>query len=491
MYLNPGNGDFSSVTPTEIGSGGSGSSTDEGHSTSVAVEDVNRDGVVDLVIGNDGTSNMIYLGSSASPGDFSSVVGLPFGSTNGPTTDVEVGDIDGDGAVDIAAANDGTPNVIYWGDPSLAAGASPQYAGLGVDQPLAGTSGTAPWPWSTIGGRSDGSTSIALGDLDNDGDLDIVVGNAGGAASQVYQNQFAGGTSDAVRNGLKDSSGTDLPGSAGDDTMDVAISGGAAPSGGGLPQDINLDGWPDIVLAVDGGHNQIYYGSPPSNAGSLVVTTPVQIGVPNTNGQSDPLANDPIKGSQSVDLMDVDGDGDTEVVFGNADGTTTTYYNDAGTMKLVSNKSPPPPSPPPPSFPPAVPIASPQAPPPPPSPSTAATAAVTARITATFRGASFRRHRRSHSLRARRLQIQLRRPHTLRSTRTSWQTHHRPITSIPGGCRESCRVCRQRARTEQGWRALAFSLRRLRQREEGMTGATAPRWSWASLPVVRSMQRLD
>ena len=137
----------------------------------MAVADVNGDGLVDLVIGNDGTSNMIYLGVASPKGDFSAVVGLPFGSANGPTTDVAVGDVDGDGAMDIATANDGGPNVMYWGA-SMSAGGKPDYARLPVNSPLGGTSGNAPWPWSTIGTRADGSTSIALGDLDKDGDLE-------------------------------------------------------------------------------------------------------------------------------------------------------------------------------------------------------------------------------------------------------------------------------------------------------------------------------
>ena len=157
VYLNPGDGNFSAVTPTPIGLD---SSTSSGHSTSVAVADIDNDGVMDLVIGNDGTSNMIYLGVSAPLGDYSGVSGLPFGSSNGPTVDVEVGDIDGDGALDIAAANDGMPNVIYWGDISLLDGATPQYAQLALDQPDPGTSGLGPWPWSTIGMYSDRSTSV-------------------------------------------------------------------------------------------------------------------------------------------------------------------------------------------------------------------------------------------------------------------------------------------------------------------------------------------
>ena len=173
VYLNPGNGDFSAVTGTPIGTGGGGNHTDTGLSSTVAVADMNGDGILDLVVGNDRTSNMIYLGLPApNLGDYSSVQGLPFGSANGATTDVKVGDIDGDGAPDIAVANDGSPNVIYWGGGSYSDAGNPDYARLPADSPLGGTSGNSPWPWSTIGTRSDGTTSIALGDVDNDGDLE-------------------------------------------------------------------------------------------------------------------------------------------------------------------------------------------------------------------------------------------------------------------------------------------------------------------------------
>ena len=136
IYENPGNGDFSRayVPPTPIGTG---EAADKGHSTSAAFADVNGDGHVDIVVGNEGTSNMIYLDGD---GNFATVDGIPFGSANSPTTDVAVGDIDGDGLVDVAVANDGTPNVVYWGQP-IDAGTDPSYAVLAADQPDAGASG--------------------------------------------------------------------------------------------------------------------------------------------------------------------------------------------------------------------------------------------------------------------------------------------------------------------------------------------------------------
>jgi subtilisin-like proprotein convertase family protein len=71
---------------------------------------------------------------------------------------VAVGDMDGDGDLDVVVANFGEQNKVYWND------------------------GDAGFDWATpahdFGTGKDDTAGLAVGDLDGDGDLDIVLGNA-------------------------------------------------------------------------------------------------------------------------------------------------------------------------------------------------------------------------------------------------------------------------------------------------------------------------
>ncbi|HIA26740.1 MAG TPA: VCBS repeat-containing protein, partial [Planctomycetes bacterium] len=78
---------------------------------------------------------------------------------------VALGDLDGDGVLDAFVANSGQPNRVYMND------------------------GTGTYPDSGQFLGSSWSTSVALGDLDDDGDLDAFVANSTGQPNRVYLNQ--------------------------------------------------------------------------------------------------------------------------------------------------------------------------------------------------------------------------------------------------------------------------------------------------------------
>ena len=68
-----------------------------------------------------------------------------------------LGDVDGDGDLDLVAGNYGQTNRLYLNN--------------GTADPWNGVTG------SDITADADNTTSVALGDVDGDGDLDLVAGN--------------------------------------------------------------------------------------------------------------------------------------------------------------------------------------------------------------------------------------------------------------------------------------------------------------------------
>lgn len=134
----------------------------------VAVGDVNMDGGLDLVCANYGQSNTLYLNS----GVLFWTVPAWFSTALNNTRSVTLGDVDLDGDLDLVCGNNGQSNTLYLNN--------------------AGSFSTTP-DWSS--GPANYTTSVVLGDVDNDGDLDLVCGNGDegiGQSNTLYFNN--GGT---------------------------------------------------------------------------------------------------------------------------------------------------------------------------------------------------------------------------------------------------------------------------------------------------------
>jgi subtilisin-like proprotein convertase family protein len=146
---------------------------------SVALGDLNGDGLLDALIGNRGiqwaSSNwgggetQVWLNNGG--GAFTALTPT-LGYAN--TRAVALGDLDGDGDLDAFVGNYNEPNTVWLND------------GTGVLVDTGQTLGNA------------GTETAALGDLDGDGDLDVLAGN-GSEGSRVWLNNGAGTFTDSGR----------------------------------------------------------------------------------------------------------------------------------------------------------------------------------------------------------------------------------------------------------------------------------------------------
>ena len=234
---------------------------------SVAVADLNGDGKPDLAVANQGSDSVSVFLNETTTGATSLTfhIGFSFSTQAGPVS-VALADLNGDGRLDIVAANRLATSVSMLLNTTSPGDSTPSFA---AEEHFA-AGNTPRW--------------VAAADLNGDGKPDVVTANEDGNSVSVLLNNVAPGA-------------TSLTGSSFSAKTDFAT--GSAPVSVALA-DLNGDGKPDIVTA----------NSAADTASVLINATAAGAGTASFNARTD-VGTGP--GPTGVALGDTNGDDRPEI----------------------------------------------------------------------------------------------------------------------------------------------------------------------------------
>ena len=302
-FINPGSGDFTTVTPVLVGP------TDQNTEAVVAV-DINNDGRSDIIAGNEKQRNKIYLNK----GNLVFALGIDIGTEMDDTTSVSVAHVAGDGRKDIIVGNRGRgADMDGDGIPDVIVGSSKVYTTTSTtnnddtDEFLIGFATAIDIGTFENGGREDDTRALTTSDLNGDGSLDIVTGNSL-RTNKVYLNPGSGAFASVTPLNV---------GSDRDDTRALVID--------------DFGSQRTIVVGNAGQTNKLY----------PVPTLPTQL--PDVNGLA--IGTD-IDDTRSIRVADVDADAFKDIIVTNAGLPPKLYLNQAGSIDfsgvvpIVASRSP-------------------------------------------------------------------------------------------------------------------------------------------------------
>jgi hypothetical protein len=261
----------------------------------VKARDLSGDGIVDILVGTTyQTRSRLYLGTGG--GGFREVTDDNLPDTVGSIGDLEIGDVDGDGDLDIVLADWGP------GDPFESDGAPVrlwlnQGGGRFVDASDRMPAGKVRWSWD-----------LELVDIDNDYDLDVAVSCKVCTGSRLYHNDGSGGFTDASDR---------LPQFTNNYEFE--------------PIDLDGDGFMDLVTINDG---DLASADDEFDRREHVFMNDGQGGYRDGTAEVWPVAANLGADDNAVVVLDVDSDGDPDFLIGSLSGADRLLRNQDGTLEV-------------------------------------------------------------------------------------------------------------------------------------------------------------